>query len=353
MQVLENVALAPRTTLGLGGAARFFVEAASEAILLEAQAWAQTRAVPVFLLGGGSNIVVSDRGVDGLVIALRPGGTSFTPDGGATAWAGDDWNGFVDACIARHFAGIECLAGIPGTVGATPVQNVGAYGQEVAETIASVRALDLATGETATIWAADCAFAYRRSRFNHGPDFGRFAILSVTFHLRPGGAATLRYKELQQRFADTPNPSLAAVAAAVRAIRAAKGMVIDPSDPDSRSAGSFFKNPTVDAAAYTKLEAQGAPGFVQPEGGVKVPAAWLIERAGLTRGQALAGDMRISSKHVLALVNGGAATASDLCASAILVQERVFARLGVQLVPEPLFVGFDPANKLPTGAQIV
>lgn len=355
--VQENVPLAPRTTLGVGGPARRFLTVGDEAALQEALARADGEGWPVFLLGGGSNLVVADSGWPGLVLQLAPAGWRATEAAGRVevcASAGEAWDGLVRCCAEAGWAGVECLAGIPGTVGATPVQNVGAYGQEVAETITGVRALDRRSGAIHALSASDCLFAYRESRFNaHEP--GRWILLSVTFALRPGGAPTLRYADLRQRFREGAAPSLTEVADAVREIRGSKGMVIDPADAESRSAGSFFKNPVVPAEVYAQFRQvhPEAPGWPQADGRVKLPAAWLIERAGLARGQALAGGVRLSRKHVLALVNRGDATAADLASSARRIQRLVQERWGIALTPEPLFVGEWSSAALPAGASVV
>ncbi len=262
--------------------------------------------------------------------------------------AGESWDGFVRRCAERGRAGVECLAGIPGTVGATPIQNVGAYGQEVSETIREVRALDRNTGEAVSLTAADCGFAYRASRFNTS-EIGRWIVLSVTFSLRQGGAPTLKYRDLAAHFGDGATPSLVEIYHAVREIRGRKGMVVDPSDPDSRSAGSFFKNPIIEE----ENTPENAPRFPATPGSVKVPAAWLIEKSGLLKGQKLVGGIGISSKHPLALVNQNDGTASDVAQSAKLIQKQVFETFKITLHPEPLFIGPWTPEELPEGATIV
>ncbi|MBB6049238.1 UDP-N-acetylmuramate dehydrogenase [Armatimonas rosea] len=340
---LENIPLAPRTTLGVGGLARFFAALTTITEVHAALVEAQQRSLPVFVLGGGSNLVVADAGWPGLVLAPQ-----LTHQDGGIVGAGTDWNTFVDHCVAQNLAGVECLAGIPGTVGATPIQNVGAYGQEVSETIVSVTALDRQSLELRTFSKAECRFAYRQSRFNTD-ELGRWLIVEVTFQLQENATPALKYRDLVQHFEEAPHPTLAEVAAAVRQIRAKKGMVVDPHDPDSRSAGSFFKNPILEAP----LVPDDAPRFAQPDGTVKVPAAWLIERSGLTRGETLAGGMGLSSKHILALVNQGGATSADVVEAAKRVQERVHQHWGVVLHPEPIFVGFSGSEALPEGATVI
>ena len=337
---LHNFALAPRTTLGVGGDARFFVAPATLAATQAALTEARLQGLPVFVLGGGSNLVIADAGWPGLV--LQPG---LADQHGLTMGAGVDWNVFVDRCVAQGLAGVECLAGIPGSVGATPIQNVGAYGQEVAETISSVTALDRQSLQPQVFTNAECRFGYRQSRFNTD-EVGRWLVLEVTFALRPAATPMLKYRELSEYFGRAASPTLAEVAAAVRQIRAKKGMVVDPADPDSRSAGSFFKNPLVAAAQVPP----DAPRWMQPDGTVKVPAAWLIEHSGLVRGQTLAGGIGISAKHALALVNQAGGTAADVVMAARLVQERVHATWGIVLHPEPIFVGFAAGALLPEGA---
>jgi UDP-N-acetylmuramate dehydrogenase len=340
---LENISLAPRTTLGIGGPARFFSTPHTASSVYQALTEAQQHSLPVFILGGGSNLVIADTGWPGLVLAPQ-----LTHQNGMTVGAGVDWNVFVDRCVTQNLAGVECLAGIPGTVGATPIQNVGAYGQDVSETISSVTALDRQSLELRTFSNTECRFAYRQSRFNTS-ELGRWLILEVTFQLHESSAPTLKYRDLLQYFGERTTPTLTEVAAAVRQIRAKKGMVVDPNDPDSRSAGSFFKNPI--------LEAPNAPGdapcFPQPDGTVKVPAAWLIEHSGLTRGETLAGGMGLSRKHILALVNQGGATSADVVEAAKRVQERVHHHWGVVLHPEPIFVGFSGSEALPEGATVI
>jgi UDP-N-acetylmuramate dehydrogenase len=342
--VLERVALAPLTTLGVGGPARWFVRATDEASVLAAHAWARGRGVPLRVLGGGSNLVVADEGVEALVvqIALR-GLTVREADGVAevTAAAGEPWDEVVRATVERGWAGLECLSGIPGLVGATPIQNVGAYGQEVSDTVAAVLALDTERGEVATLPAARCGFAYRDSVFKSGQP-GRWVVLAVTYRLRPGGAPTLGYadvaRHLQARGA--ARPGLADVRAAVLAIRRAKSMVQDdPADPNRRSCGSFFLNPILDAARAEAVAARAGdpamPRWPQPDGRVKLSAAWLIERAGFARGERR-GPVGLSTRHTLALVAHDGARASDVLAFARHVGDTVAARFGVRLTPEPV-----------------
>jgi UDP-N-acetylmuramate dehydrogenase len=317
--------------------------------------------LPVFVLGGGSNLVISDSGFAGLVVRSNVKGIDMTEgsDGRVlvTAGAGENWDGFVKFCAERNLQGVECLAGIPGAVGGTPVQNVGAYGQEVSETIASVHAFDTERETVYNFPPDECEFAYRRSRFNT-TESGRWVILSVTFALTPNAPPALRYADLRNHFDGQPTPSLTDVYHAVRAIRAKKGMVHGDGDPDSVSAGSFFKNPQVEPAVYERIAAQFdqsgenatvIPHWPQPDGTVKLSAAWLMERAGLQRGMAH-GNVGLSSKHVLALVNRGGATSAEVCQFARFVQETVSEKWSVDLSPEPVFVGFGESDLLPARA---
>jgi UDP-N-acetylmuramate dehydrogenase len=350
LQVRDDVPLAPLTTLELGGRARHLVEARSEADVLEALRWAAARAVPVLVLGGGSNLVVGDAGFDGLVVRMALRGRAFAaPAGGevlVTAAAGEPWDDLVADTVARGLAGLECLSGIPGLAGATPIQNVGAYGQEVADTIRAVRAVERATGAVVELAPAACAFAYRDSAFRRAPE--RHVVLGVTFALRPGGAPTLRYRELGDALAGR-TPTLSDTRAAVLALRARKSMVIDPADPNRRSAGSFFTNPIVDASFADDLAARVAaeggvaaptevPRWPAGPGRVKLSAGWLIEHAGITKGLRR-GAVGVSTRHALALVHHGGGTTAELCALARDIRAAVAARFGVTLETEPVFVG--------------
>lgn len=352
MQIEENIPLALRTTLGIGGAARWFASIMREEHVPAALAWARERGVPWFVLGGGSNLLVADRGFDGLVLGMRIQGRRFRPDPSgltAEAGAGEDWDDFVAATIAQGGSGLECLSGIPGTVGATPVQNVGAYGQEVGETIAMVRAWDTHADTWVEMESADCGFGYRSSRFNGG-DAGHYIITAVRFRLRLGPPARLRYPELERKLAGVARPSLAQIREAVRELRRSKGMLLVAGEAESRSAGSFFKNPVIAAADLPELIRRvGAepPQFPAGPGQVKVPAAWLLERAGFSRGYRLPGGRAgISSRHVLALINYDGAGSADMLALARAVQSGVEQRFGIQLRPEPVAVGFKPEERL-------
>ena len=344
MKIQENVALAPFTTFGIGGRARWFVEAVNEAEIVEAVSWARERSLPLFVLGGGSNLLVSDDGFAGLVLRVALKGVVSEDDAGSRIYhaaAGENWDGFVERVVGENCAGIECLAGIPGTVGGTPVQNVGAYGQEVAETIERVRVLDLQALDFHEMSARECGFAYRSSIFNSTAR-GRFLVVRVDYRLTPGGRANLRYADVQKAFTTESEPSLAEVAAAVRRIRRSKGMLLVEGDLDCRSAGSFFKNPVISAVQFTALTARigvEVPHYQSGTEHVKLPAAWLIERAGFAKGFAL-GRAGISSRHTLALVNLGGATAGDLLTLRDLIVAGVEAKFEIKLQMEPVLVGF-------------
>jgi len=351
--IRENIALAPFTTLGIGGPARYFAEVRTEHTLLEALSFAESHTLRVFILGGGSNILVADEGFAGLVLRIAIGGISSLSEHGkviVTAGAGEDWDGLVSHCVERGLAGIECLSGIPGLIGGTPVQNVGAYGQEVSETIVAVRAYDRQTKCIIELNNAECGFSYRASIFNTSVR-DRYIVLAVSYALTPSGQPTLRYADVQKFFAGRSSaPSLAEVREAVRMIRARKAMLLVPGDPDCQSAGSFFKNPIVSAEAFARIEGaarahgvikadEQVPRYHAPGDQVKVSAAWLIERAGFHKGYER-GRVGLSSKHTLAIVNRGGATAHEVIGLMREIQARVEERFGVALVPEPVFVGF-------------
>ncbi|MEX2223627.1 MAG: UDP-N-acetylmuramate dehydrogenase [Candidatus Rokuibacteriota bacterium] len=340
---VEHAPLAPHCSLRVGGGARFFLEARDEAAVLEAADWAASRALPLRVLGGGSNLVIADEGVDGLVLKIGLRGVSAREIPGAvevTAAAGEPWDDFVRHSVERGWAGLECLSGIPGLVGATPIQNVGAYGQEVSDTLAAVRALDRARGCVVTLAPADCGFGYRDSFFKSRAP-GRYVVLAVTYRLIPGGAPYLGYADIAREIG-TASPALATVRETVIRVRRSKSMVLDPGDPNARSCGSFFLNPIVDVAALPVIDARAAglamPRWPQPDGRVKLSAAWLIERAGFTRGQA-DGPVGLSTRHTLAIVCHDAARARDVAAFARRLRAGVEQRFGVRLQPEPVFWG--------------
>jgi UDP-N-acetylmuramate dehydrogenase len=349
MLLEENKPLAPFTTLEIGGPARWFAEATTEDDVVEAARWARKKRIKTFVLGGGSNLLVADAGFDGLVLHVHLQGIETADAEGQRIYksaAGEDWDAFVERTVKENCAGIECLAGIPGTVGGTPVQNVGAYGQEVAPVIERVRAFDLLDRAFVELTAAECGFAYRRSRFNSS-DQGRYIVTRVDYRLTPGGAATLRYVDLQRAFPGDARPSLSEVAAVVRRVRQSKGMLLVEEDTDCRSAGSFFKNPVVTEEQVRQI-AQASmkepPRFPAGNergnvGRVKIPAAWLIEQAGFAKGYAL-GQAGISSRHTLALINRGGATARELLALAGTITTAVEARFGIRLEKEPVLLGF-------------
>lgn len=348
MIIQENISLASRTTLGVGGPARYFAEARSEAEVVEAVESARSRGLPLFILGGGSNVVVADAGFAGLV--LKVGITEVARSdgfGGAVmfaAGAGCDWDALVEQTVEAGCAGLECLSGIPGTVGGTPIQNVGAYGQEVSQSIEQVRALDLRSLEVKTLNGSDCGFGYRSSMFNTA-ERGRYIVFSVSFALRPGGKPNLRYPDLQQFFVGATEPTLREVRAAVREIRHRKAMLIVPGEEDARSAGSFFKNPVLPQPFVDELSARLAvhgsrlTTYPAGDGYRKLPAAWLVEHAGFSKGYC-SGRAGISRKHALAIVNRGGATAAEIVALKDAIQQRVFDQFGIMLEPEPVFVGF-------------
>jgi UDP-N-acetylmuramate dehydrogenase len=344
MTIRENISLAPYTTLQVGGRARYFVEPADESEIVEALRWARARALPLFVLGGGSNLLVSDAGFHGLVLHMTMAGIAAHDCDGMRTYsvgAGVDWDTFVARAVADNCAGVECLSGIPGSVGGTPVQNVGAYGQDVSESITRVCAIDATTLERAEFDRAACGFRYRQSRFN-GADLGRYILTRVDYALQPGGAPKIAYAELKSHF-DAATPTLSQTREAVLQIRRVKGMVLDENDADSRSAGSFFKNPVVSLAEYERIAAHSAipvPHFEAGAGQVKLAAAWLIEQAGMAKGFAL-GPAGISSKHTLALINLGGATAADVLRLKELVQQRVRQHFSVELHPEPVMLGFE------------
>jgi UDP-N-acetylmuramate dehydrogenase len=345
--VREREPLARLTTLGVGGAARWFVEAPDEATVHAAVAWASAHGVSVRVLGGGSNVVVADAGVDALVIRLGLRGVTTREVDGAvevTAAAGEPWDALVRSTVEREWAGLECLSGIPGLVGATPIQNVGAYGQEVSDTVTAVRALDTHSGTIVALPAGECGFAYRDSVFKREAP-GRFIVLAVTYRLRPGAAPTLGYADVARHLAQqgVTAPTVADVRAAVMAIRRSKSMVLDdPADPNRRSCGSFFLNPIVDAEGAAAAAARAGdavmPRWPQPDGRVKLSAAWLIEHAGFDRGRR-AGPVGLSTRHTLAIVAHDGARTADVLALARTVQDAVEARFGVRLAPEPVFWG--------------
>jgi len=329
----RDVPLAPFTTLGVGGAARYFVRASSVDELRAALDWSDG---PTFILGGGSNLLIADEGFDGLVIRVELRGITVESEDDyamVKVGAGEPWDAFVRFAVQNGWAGLECLSGIPGLTGATPIQNVGAYGQEVSETIARVEVLDRREGIVKWLTNWDCRFGYRSSLFKN-VERDRYVVLSVTFRLKRNGSATIRYPELLKEVGSKTD--LTSVRDAVIAIRRRKGMVLDPNDPDTRSDGSFFMNPIVDAQLAESLPEM--PKFPS-DGGVKLSAAWLIEHAGFQKGFTR-GRAGISTKHTLAIVNRGGAKAKEVLELVRMIQEKVREQFGIELQPEPNFVGF-------------
>lgn len=343
----RNVPLAPLTTLGIGGAARLFLRAESVDEIREVVAWADAQHEPLFILGGGSNLLVADEGFDGVVMQIDLRGITVLDEGpeAVTVFvaAGERWDDFVAFAVERGWAGIECLSGIPGLTGATPIQNVGAYGQDVSETIIGVEVIERATGRVVTLTNWDCGFGYRQSVFKSSAKC-RYVVAGVTFRLIPGGAATVRYPELQKYLDehDVDGGDLRQVRDAVIAIRKRKGMVLDPSDPDTRSDGSFFMNPVVTSPEFDEFlrraGTKNVPHF--PSGDqIKLSSAWLIEHAGFHKGFVL-GNVGLSSKHTLAVINRGGGTAREVLALVAIIQDRVGEAFGVEIQPEPNFIGF-------------
>ncbi len=348
MLITENVPLAPLTTLKVGGPARYFIEAQTIAEVSQAVEFSRSRSLPLFVLGGGSNLLISDQGWPGLVLKIGITGINHRHGHEEVvfeAGAGEDWDKFVGLAVAHSCAGIECLSGIPGSCGGSPVQNIGAYGQEVATSIESVLALDLKDGRVHELCNQACGFSYRTSIFNSS-ERGRYIILQVDYALKHGGEAYIAYADLKKYFAGwSEKPTLAGTRDAVRKIRAGKGMLITAGDDDCRSAGSFFKNPILSAAQYERLMARAAaknlkiPSYPALDAQRKVSAAWLVEHSGFSRGYGN-GPVGISRKHALAIVNRGNATAADVLALKETIQQRVEEIWGIVLEPEPVFVGF-------------
>jgi UDP-N-acetylmuramate dehydrogenase len=327
--------LSELTTLRLGGPAGRIVEARTEPAVVDAVNAADAEHEPLLVLAGGSNVVIADDGFPGTVVRILTSGIEEHRDA-ITVQAGEPWDPFVERAVQANRAGVEGLSGIPGSTGATPIQNVGAYGQEVAETIEWVRVYDRERDEVVTLPAAECGFDYRRSVFKYRD---RWTVLAVAFRLQPSElSGPLHYAELA-RTLDVPvggRAPLEDVRAAVLGLRRGKGMVIDPADPDSVSAGSFFTNPILSHEEWSTLE--GAPAFPEPDGRIKTSAAWLIDQAGFRRGYG-SGRIGISSKHTLALVNRGGGTTDELVALAREIAAGVEVRFGVLLKPEPVLVG--------------
>lgn len=350
----DGAPLAPLTTLGVGGQARLVADTLTRDDLRGALDHAERHALPLFVLGGGSNVVIADAGFDGMVVRVCDYRLELEPLGDGRVrvlvGAGVEWDELVAFCVAERLAGIECLSGIPGKAGAAPIQNIGAYGQEVSETIEAVHVVDRATSVPMRLPAEACGFGYRHSRFKD--DWReRFVVVQVDFVLRRDGAPQVRYDELRRALRMTdegPAPSLEDVRTMVLRIRRRKSMVIDTTDPNHRSVGSFFVNPIVDVDTAERVrqvvdapaEHPPMPAWPVEDDRVKLSAAWLIERAGFERGFAF-GRAGLSSRHTLAIINRGGATARDIIALAALIRRTVDHTFGVALRPEPGFVGFD------------
>jgi len=348
IEIRENVPLSPLTTLGVGGRARFFVNVSTPDEVTQTVAFAEARKLPLFALGGGSNLVISDHGWSGLVLHVANDNLETREFEGKVRFdvgAGVPWDDFVRESVSQNCGGVECLSGIPGSVGGTPVQNVGAYGQEVSETIISVLAFDLSEKRVREMQVTECGFGYRTSIFNSSQS-GRYIILRVSYALVTNGKSKLHYADLQKYFSGRESPpNLSEVREAVLSIRAAKGMLISPGDPDSHSAGSFFKNPVLSPTEFDALTRKAAarnlqiPSYPALWQRHKISAAWLVENSGFSKGYAK-GNVGISGKHALAIVNRGGATAAEVIVLKSEIQDAVQRLWDIRLQPEPMFVGF-------------
>lgn len=341
LEIERDVPLAPLTSLELGGPAKYFVSAADETTLVDALRWAANEELPSAILAGGSNLIVPDEGYDGLVIQMAIAELDFRVGGTVSAGAGVAWETVVEGAVARDWAGLECLSGIPGSTGATPIQNVGAYGVEVAEVIAGVRVLRRDSLVFDELAPKDCGFGYRDSLFKQDPN--RFVVTAVEFALRPNGPGAIRYAELEKNV--PPGANLAEIRRTVRALRRQKSMLVEPDDPNRRSAGSFFLNPVVTSGDADRLVEQAieenlvsapneVPRYPTEGARVKLAAGWLIEKAGVAKGTRR-GAVGVSSRHALALVHHGGGTTAELLAFADEVRTRVLDRFGVTLEREP------------------
>ncbi len=347
--IQEHISLADLTTFKIGGKARFYVRAASEEEVIEGLRFADQNDLKVFILGGGSNVLIADEGFDGLVLQIALRGVSISTEKSGTVYvtaqAGEDWDDFVAYCVDENLAGIECLSGIPGFVGGTPVQNVGAYGQEVSETIVSVRVYDRQTKKIVDLNNADCGFSYRTSIFN-AAEKNRYVVLAVTYVLQSGGKPKIAYADLKNVLMNG-TATLREVRRAVCDIRASKAMLVRQGGADGQSAGSFFKNPVIGAEKFAEFESKAknlgfsdVPNYKAGSQNVKIPAAWLIEKAGFHKGF-IKGNAGLSTKHTLALTNRGNAAAKDVLELMINIQLKVEEEFGISLKPEPVFVGFE------------
>ncbi|MHB0937089.1 MAG: UDP-N-acetylmuramate dehydrogenase [Armatimonadota bacterium] len=351
LHIEADLQLSRFTTFQVGGPARHFVRATTRQTVIDSVEWAIERNLPLLVLGGGSNLLVADHGFPGLVLRIDLRGTEQDTERGAvllTAAAGENWHELVTRIVAQNLAGVECLAGIPGQVGATPIQNVGAYGQEIKDTLYRVEALDLQTGKVCSFNNEECSFSYRKSRFK-AEDRGRYIILGVTLRLIPGGEPKLFHDELERHLKarEFDPPQIADVAATVLDLRKRKSMILHEEDPNTRSVGSFFVNPVLDEKQFAMLleavkpymkEGERIPNYPTLDGKTKVSAAWLIEHAGYARGY-VHGNVGLSTRHALALINRGGATAHDVVSFAREIRKRVRDRFDITLLPEPTLVG--------------
>ena len=345
VSITQDVPLAHRTTFGIGGPARFFAEIKSEDDLLEALRFAEFEALPLLILGGGSNLLIPDSGFPGIVLHLALTGPIEHDTNLIEAPAGTDWNQLVQKLCQQGMSGMECLAGIPGLVGASPIQNIGAYGQEVSQTFHAVRAYDREQRRFVTLTKEDCRFAYRQSIFNT-THRKRYIITRVTFALDPRATPNLSYPDLRSCFASaTHTPTPLEVYEAVRTIRQAKGMLLLPSGApgaeDTRSAGSFFKNPIVHPSALSciatalKIPESSVPRYPASDGQIKLPAAWLLDQVGFHKSY-IDGQAGISSRHTLALINRGQATYADIARLRDRIVQTVQSRFNLTLEQEPV-----------------
>jgi len=337
----EGIPIAPLTSMGIGGPARFFVHVESLEDLEHAIGWARDQKLETFLLGSGTNILVGDAGFDGLVLRMELRGTTWLDCGDhvlATAYAGEEMDHLCQETVDRGLQGIECLSGIPGTVGAGPIQNIGAYGQELSDVVQGVEVLDFQSMERFVWTREECGFGYRSSRFKEQKTF---SVVSVSLRLEKRDLVTVDHQQLRANLGPSRQASLRAVRRAVLDLRASKSMLLRDDDPDSKGCGSFFVNPVLSPDQYAVFCAR-APGthphYVEPSGATKIPAAWLIERAGFSRGMSR-GRVSISSKHVQAITNRGGATAREVLELVDEIQQGVHGRFGIALVPEPVFLG--------------
>lgn len=345
----ENVELKNLTTFKIGGAARFFVSAENVEEVIQAVGFAEEHGLDLFILGGGSNILISDKGFDGVVLQVNLKGIEIENESDEnvfiTVGAGEDWDEFTAHSVEKSFAGIECLSGIPGFVGGTPIQNVGAYGQEVSETVSAVKVFDRKSKEVLILNNEDCKFSYRSSLFNT-TEKNRFIVLTVTYKLTKNGKPKIVYKDLIEHFKGK-NPGLSEMREAVCRIRAEKAMLVRQGGSDSQSAGSFFKNPIISNETFQKIVeiaksngSENVPNFKVDEQNIKIPAAWLIERSGFHKGFQK-GNAGLSTKHTLALTNRGNATAKEIIELKNEIQKTVREKFGIELKTEPVFVGFE------------